>query len=485
MKAAKALMGWGLVLGLESLTPGFANSALASSGAASTPPVYSAQANGPLCPAAANPQQYAGPLLANYRQLFQGQGAWLFRSDVDLRTDFALDADGYQQLERLGKVLKNQGVELVVVYPPSRGLLQTAQLKPAERARFDVQKAQRSYRETLAQLGKANIWTPDLSSLLTTPAATDYFFRGGANWTPDGAKRTAELVAQIVKRIPVYSALPKTQFVTLPGHLENHRGALERAATSICGAGYVGQWFQTYTTLPADAAKVATVTNAAAIKTAPAGAAPARAAPTEIVLIGGGNANPVLNFAGFLAQDLRTPVRNLSVPGTGYANALMSYLLNGDFQKHRPKVLIVEIDRIDTLQQRNFYRQAIPAVTGGCDGRSAVLSNHIQLHAGANEALFNGILPVKPIKGSDYRIDVRFANPKANQLATTLTFMNGRQDIVTLNRQPQVDGKGRFLLELRDDPSWAGMTLLSMSVQQNGAPTGSNGLDVEVCAVPD
>ncbi|AOE86346.1 alginate O-acetyltransferase AlgX-related protein [Pseudomonas sp. TCU-HL1] len=422
---------------------------LAAAGDLRGAPTYQAEACCSLCPAAASldPRQ---PGQSGLGGLVEARDGWLFSRAQDLRTQFGLDEYSYKQLKRLRNALKHNGTELLVIYQPSRGLLHGDKLRPADSAHFDQARARENYLATLVRLRELDIWVPDLTSLLKAQAgAADYYFKGDQYWTPQGAERTARLVAETARGIPALEHLPREEYASQPAGLVGRSGSLQKAAELACGTGYPRQFVQGYVTRPLR---------------------PGQAPAAEVVLVGSGNADDAFNFAGFLGQYLGTPVHNASLANGGHATALMQYLMSAGYQQKPPKLLVWELDDADSLSQRNFYRQAIAAVGDGCSGRPALLQGRTSLVSGSRQVLFNGADGVLPIRGSDYRIELQLDDPTVQQLGATLTFMNGRQENLMFERGA---GQGRFLLELREDADWDELTFLSLNVQ--ALPVGSDG----------
>ena len=432
---------------------------LIGTGAPQAAPTYQAEACCALCPAAVTISPQQAPELASLGGLVEGRDGWLFSRGKDLKTGFALDEASYGQLGRLRDALKAMGVELLLVYPPSRGLLHADQLRPADQARFDLARARDSYRASLARLRAQGIAVPDLASLLQAEAgAPAYYFKADRNWTPQGAERVARLVAQTVRGMPALAGLPRAEYVTRPVGLLGRSGSLQNAAMQLCGSGYPQQFVPGSATQPRQAGA---------------------AAPAEVVLVGGGNSAEVFNFAGFLAQYLGTPVHNASQPDSGPAAALLQYLLSPAFQRQPPRLLVWEVDDGERLVQRNFYRQALAAVDDGCRGRPALLQGQTRLAGGSQQVLFNGADGVLPIHGGDYRLDLQVEGPAPQQLDATLTFMNGRQERLSFVPGPGPGGPARFVLALREDGDWAPLTFLALSVQ--ALPAGTGHLRASLC----
>lgn len=427
-------------------------------------PEYTAEACCQLCPQAAQATLYEQPALKNYATLVEAKDQWLFRTQSDLRTDFGLDESGYKALKRLRDGLAQRGVELVLLMPPSRGMLHADRLTPLELASFDQAKARQNYLQTLERVRDLRILVPDFTRLLSAPqpAGQPFYFKGDHNWTPYGAERSAELVAQTLKGNDVFKALPRQVFLSQPVGLLGRSGTLQRAAAQICGNGYAAQFVTRYQTRAQNDSRV----------------------PAKVALIGTSASGEAFNFAGFLEQYLQTPVSNFSVPGGGYEDSLIAYLLGDDFQKNPPAVLVWETDNLDGLGKSSFYRQAMAALSDGCDNQAPLLKSLSTLHSGRNQVLFNGGGGnVYPIKGNRYQVDLKFDDPGVHLMSATLTYMNGRQENISLSRAPTVNTQGRFVFELRADADWDELTFLSMEVQPPPGPTAM-ALSARLCAKP-
>ncbi|MHC8299478.1 alginate O-acetyltransferase AlgX-related protein [Pseudomonas sp. ZS1P83] len=427
-------------------------------------PQYTAEACCQLCPQAAQATLYEQPELKNYATLVEAKDKWLFRTRSDFRTEFGLDESGYKALKRLRDGLAQRGVELVLVMPPSRGLLHADRLTTLELASFDQAKARQNYVQTLDRVRDLGIQVPDFTNLLSAPqpAGQPFYFKGDHNWTPYGAERSAQLVAQTLKGNDVLKALPHQVFASQPAGLLGRSGTLQKVAAQICGNGYAAQFVTRYQTRAQGDSK---------------GAA-------KVALIGTSASGDAFNFAGFIEQYLETPVRNFSLPGGGYDDSLIAYLLGDDFQKSPPVVLVWETDNLDSLGKSSFYRQAMAALSDGCDNQAPLLKSNSTLHSGRNQVLFNGGGGnVYPIKGNRYLVDLKFADPAVHLMNATLTYMNGRQENISLNRSPTVNTQGRFAFELRADADWDELTFLSMDVQPPPG-TASMDLSARLCAKP-
>ena len=443
---------------------------LAAAQGAQAAPEYSVQATGPLCAAAQNPANYNTKYLSFFTTLVQGQGDWLFRTQYDLRTDFGTSQFGWSQLKRLRDALKAKGVELMVVYQPTRGLIDREKLTPEEKAHFNYELAKKNYLAAVDQFRKAGIWVTDLSPLFDEKGVdTDYYFKADHHWTPAGADRTAKLVAETLKQIPAFGDIPKKEYESKVVGLLPKAGTLHKTAAQFCGTGYATQYVDRYETEAAgDGGSGDSLFG--------------DESNPQVVLVGTSNSGPAYNFAGFLQQHSGAEVLNMAVSGGGFESALMQYMSSKEFHENTPKVLIWEFATHYDMAQASFYRQAVPMVNNGCEGRPKVLKNKIKLKPGANEVLVNsnGL----PLRGRDYQVDLRLSDPSIHELKTTVWYLNGRRENFKLEQSDRIDTGGRYAFELRNEADWADLNMLALEVHSPEPMPQELSVDVSVCARP-
>jgi alginate biosynthesis protein AlgX len=418
-----------------------------------------------LCPAAQNPASYNTGFLESFRTLLAGDDGWLFRSEDDLKLEFGPDEHGLRQLARLRAALAARGVTLVMMLQPPRGLMHRAQLHADDRAHYNAELAQFSYVRTLQRLREAGIIVPDLEQLVYRPGE-DYFFRADHHWTPDGARRTAEIVAERIRELPAYAQVDQRAFATRADGLFRKRGTFHKAVQRMCGFGASPQYVRSYITEPAEESDGAALLG--------------ESAPPSITLVGTSNSDPAYNFAGFLSEYLSADVLNASIAGGGMDSSMLVYLGSREFREQPPRILIWELQPYHNLSDAEFYRQVIPTLDGGCDGRAATLSDERALRAGRNEVLFNGGGRVMDLAGGDYLLDVRFSDPDVRELEAVVWYTNGRRDTVSL-QVPPGSNDGRFVFGLRDDGEWADWTFLSLDIHPVGGPAPGERIETRLC----
>ncbi|WP_442964490.1 alginate O-acetyltransferase [Pseudomonas sp. MMS21 TM103] len=449
-----------------------ASALLGAAGSAMAEPQYQVQRVGPLCPIAQDPSQYNTKYLSFFTALVQGKGDWLFRSGNDLRTDFGTSPAGYRQFKRLRDTLKRKGIELMVVYQPTRGLVNREQLTAQEKANFDFELAKRNYLQAVADLRKTGIWVTDLSPLFDEQdVATDYYFKADHHWTPAGAQRTAKLVAETLKQMPGFDEAPQKEYASKVVGLLGKSGTLHKTAANFCGTSYATQYVEHFETEPVGEADSASLFG--------------DEADPKIALVGTSNSGPAYNFAGFLQQYSGAEVLNRSVSGGGFDSALLQYMSSQEFHEKPPKILIWEFATHYDLDQASFYRQAVPLANNGCAGRPAVMKNTVTLKPGANQILVNGEhQPLRDLRGGDYQVDLTFSDPSVHKSEATLWYLTGRRENFKIEQSDRAGTDGRYVFELRNEADWADLNLLALDIHSPEDMPANLSVEATLCKRP-
>lgn len=417
-----------------------------------------------LCARAASRSAYNTRFLQGFTVLMQGEDQWLFRSDDDLRTRFGPNADGLAGVRRLRGALKARGIDLVLAYVPPRGLIHAERVPRS--ARYDARAARASYDAALQRFRDAGLVVPDMRPLFEGSDAEPFYFRGDTHWTPHGARRMAAVVAAAIKSLPSYATLPKKSFVTARAGMMAKRGALQRAATEICGFGYPDQYVEKFVTA-ADGDPLAT------------GSAP------PVALMGTSNGDADYNFSGFLSEQLGVDVLNASIDGGGYAASLQNYLASAEFQREPPKVLVWELEPFHNLSNRSFWRQVVPLAGNGCRSSRPILKGRTELRSTSTEVLFNGGGQVLPLASRNHLIDLQFSDPRVRELDATIWYTNGSKEHYRVESSQHAAAGGRFVFELRSEPDWADRTFLSLDLTRPESVPAGVQVDAQLCARRD
>ncbi len=428
-------------------------------------PAFNAEPCCNLCPQAHDAKNSPTRYQQNFTTLVQAEGDWLFRTQEDLRTEFDTTPAGYRRMQQLHDAFKSKGVELVVVYQPTRGLVNRNKLMPAERDRYDYDKALKNYQAMLGRFAKMGYHVPDLSPLTNEKQAHNFYFRGDQHWTPYGAERTARIVADTVKKIPAFADIPRREFETRISGRMGKTGTLHNMAGQLCGTSYAVQYMDQFSTEPRGEAADGDLFG--------------DSGNPQITLVGTSHSGKNYNFSGFLEQYIGADVLNVAFPGGGLEGSMLQYLGSEEFQKTPPKVLIWEFSPLYRLDQEVTYRQMLALLDNGCQGKPALLSNSTTLKPGANQMLVNS--RNLDLRNANHQIDIRFADPSVKTLQATLWYMNGRHENLKIDKPTTSDTDGRFAFELRTDEDWASQNLLAIEIEGPQAGAEPQKVEARLC----
>lgn len=445
----------------------------AAPSAAALAPKYKAQPCCSLCPRAGDPQAYAGSKFLNdFRVLIDGRDGWLFRTGLDLTTQFNVSDESLVQLRRLSDALRQRGTQLVMVYQPPRGLMDPDKLTPQQRRGFNLNAARSNYAQALQRMrSDGGVIVPALDKMVDEHKGYDYYFRRDHHWTAAGAQHTARMVADSMQGLPGFASVPRKKFVTHTHGVIGKPGTLQKVATQMCGGGYSMQYEPVFVTDPVGGDSLL-----------------GNESQPDVVLVGTSNSDSLggYNFAGYLEQDLGVDVLNVAITGGSYEGSLLHYLASKEFQQHPPKFIIWETpyqDYPDTDQMAyKVYRQAIPLVNNGCRGKTPVLTRTVNLRQGNNEVLFNGGGRILPLVGKQYQLEFQFSDPGVKDLAAEVWYFSGLKESLKLHYKQYVDNGGRFNAELRSDrPDYASATLMGVTMQLDQAPAKPLSVTAQLC----
>lgn len=433
-------------------------------------PHYQVQDCCSLCPAAHDASLYTTNYMKNFVTLMDAKEGWLFRSVEDLRTEFGTTERGYQRLKELRDGLKQRGVELVVVYQPTRGLVNRNKLKPADYQRFDYDKALANYRQALARFEQLGIWVPDLTPLVDEDSDKEFYFRRDQHWTPYGAERTARLVAETVKAIPGFDEIPQKEFVSQRIGLMGKTGTMQNVAGQLCGTSYAVQYVDQFVTEPKDASDGDSLFG--------------DDSNPRVTLIGTSHSGKNYNFGGFLEQHLGVEVLNAAFPGGGLEGAMLEYLGSESFQKNPPKVLIWEFSPLYDLASEKIHRQLMATLNNGCSGQPTQLTAKTRLRPGGNEVLVNGENKLMTLAGNRHLLDIRFSDPSVKRVDATIWYLTGRREQIKLEKPDTVDTDGRFAIELRNDQGWGEQNFFALELQKPEDSAEDLEVEAAICQRP-
>ncbi|MEE3118327.1 alginate biosynthesis protein AlgX [Marinobacter sp.] len=421
-------------------------------------PQYEVQPRNRLCPLASHAFAYDTSYLKNFNILVQGRDGWLFRSEAELPEQFGPSAQGLRHLERFARYLKDSaGSELVLVFQPTKGLVHPDKLADNAAVDFSWAYARSNYLDALAKFRQAGLVVPDLGPLLRESERDDaYYFKRDHHWTPYGARRTARIVADRIRQMPVFQSLPTQEFETRRTGLIRKDGSLQDAARRICGQAWPSQYVDEYRTNPGGGIEGDEQSALFGDEGLP-----------SITLVGTSNSKGAqdYNFAGALQEYLGVEILNMAVAGGSYDGSMFEYLMSDSFRESPPDIIIWEIPAYHTLDSGEFYRQVTPMVSHGCQGREPVLEHTSAVTAGTNEVLYNGGGKFLELPSNEYLVDLQFSDPAVKEVDAYIWYVFGRKDRVDLEYGSRVETTGRFMFELPSGPSWNDELFMSLDLE--------------------
>lgn len=429
-----------------------------SQATAAEPPRYDVQNCCDLCPFAADAASYDTSYLKNFLMLVQGEDGWLFRSDAELPQQFGPSPEGMRQFERFARHLKQTtGTEMVLVYQPTKGLVHPDKIPDTSPVPFSWSFARANYVATLDRFRSAGLVVPDLTPLLQEEDREDaFYFKRDHHWTPYGARRTAKLVADRIRQMPVFSELEQQEFVTSRTGLMRKDGSLQDAARRICGFAYPSQYVDEFRTEAVGGGSASE-----------AGALFGDESMPPITLVGTSNSMGAqdYNFAGALQEFLGVEVLNAAVAGGSYDGSMFEYLMSDNFRQSPPRILIWEVPAYHNLDSNEFYRQVRPMVNGGCEASDVVLEKTAPVKAGITEVLYNGGGQFHELPSGRYVVDLQFSDPGVKEVDALIWYVFGRKDRVDLEYGSRVETTGRFMFELQDGEGWRDELFMSLDLE--------------------
>jgi hypothetical protein len=294
-----------------------------------------------------------------------GQNGWLFGDQElaqSLRTDFVSN-----NMAKLRDALANRGIEFVVVPIVARPMLyaQEADVSSWQALgwEYSLQTAKAEYSALIAALRAKNVMVVDGLELAQTLEAsgTHFFYKGDAHWTPEGAKATAQAVADLIKvQSTNYPSITKATFTTQQAGIKKFRGGYRGLVIDVCGQDIPAEENLTYqTTLSSEVGLFGDVESSITLL------------GTSFSKRNEGEAS--YNFDGFLSESLEASVFNAAVSGGGTFSAIEAYLQSDEFAQAPPKIIIWEYPVRDVFATtwEFAFRQMNAFLYGDCSADAA------------------------------------------------------------------------------------------------------------------
>ena len=380
-----------------------------------------------LCKAAADPASYRTSELSSYQYLVAGSHGWVYRSKTDFLEDFRHNKR-YRGLARFNDALSRRGIRLVVMYYPTRGLINPSDAPQSE---FNVEAAKYSYLAKLKKLREVGVVTPHFEDLLDAPnVERPLYFKRDIHWTPDGSRAVAFEVAKEIKSAAnLDSSLHSEVVITKQGRYSG-TNSIAGAIKQLCNQQYAPEYVQGY--------GYEVQSNETSDRT------------PQVVLIGGGfTALSDLNFIGFLQNELSTPVEDFTQVSGGLMGGWSAYLKSEAMTRSPPKVIVWEVPPYYPLDDDKVFAQLTPMLDGGCSNKRTVARttfNQYDYNTGSISAYLGNRVESKSLRSLILELNV--AAPDVNEIKFKAWYSDGQVRSSSLQHSRSLNGISQFVFEL-------------------------------------
>lgn len=380
-----------------------------------------------LCKAAADPANYRTSELSSYQYLVAGSHGWVYRSKTDFLEDFR-HSKRYRGLARFNDVLSRRGIRLVMMYYPTRGLINPSDAPQSE---FNVEAAKYSYLAKLKKLREVGVVTPHFEDLLDAPnAERPLYFKRDIHWTPDGSRAVAfEVAKEIKSSVNLDSSLHSEVVIAKQGRYSG-TNSIAGAIKQLCNQQYAPEYVQGY--------GYEALSNETSDRT------------PQVVLIGGGfTALSDLNFIGFLQNELSTPVEDFTQVSGGLMGGWSAYLKSEAMTHSPPKVIVWEVPPYYPVDDDKVFAQLTPMLDGGCSNKRTVARttfNQYDYNTGSISAYLGNSVESKSLRSLILELSV--AAPEVDEIRFKAWYSDGQVRSSSLQHSRSLNGISQFVFEL-------------------------------------
>ncbi len=440
-----------------------------------------------FCPQLQDEKVYEENGLDPYKMLISGTEDWVFRSDNDFRTSYTLTPAIQESILKLQRAFKEKNIDLVIAYPPSRGLVHATHIRSKDKKTFgmiDTDRIWANYEQSIKTMRAKGINVVGVSQ---AQATDDFFYKRNHHWTATGAYAMARNVSAFVKTMPSWKEITKTQFQTAaatePVPLES---SFDKAFKKICETHLPGEQAKSYTTTSVQAAA-----NEQALFD--------EQRPQQVVLLGTSNSvqdSSMANFEGFLKEGISADILNLSFIAGGIDTSIISFLNSSTFRTNGPRIVIWEVPGYYdfNIMDDKLFSQLLPAVHGSCSGNELAATSVGPFGVGRT-TLFDfssgkalGATPAAATAGTqlqtmpeqfvDRYVHISFAEGVKDSFRLRFDYGNAGTQIQDFNRSDNYPTDGEFYTLLPKSSDAARLKKIILETK-TGIP--DNQARVEIC----
>ena len=181
-----------------------------------------------------------------------------------------------------------------------------------------------------------------------------------------------------------------------------------------------------------------------------------------------------------MKENLSVDVRNESITGGSFRGSIAHYIVTGQYAEAKPKLVIWELSAHYGLDQRQTFREIIPALYGVCSETDAVVSGAGDLES-LKTVLFDDLVDRK-ISSSRYYLYLELSDKMMRAFKIRFIYHDRNEaDVFKVKRRRKnfPENNGVFFVELRsaiDEPLH--------SVVIEGEENLSGSYVAKICQVP-
>ncbi len=270
------------------------------------------------------------PLVASV----EGKEGYFYRVLADIRMQHQLSDHTARQLADVAKALEANGTTLIYVPIPTKSLTMPEYLPDRTfQLGFNYDIAKAAYDDALAKLRRNGVLTVDvLSALRSNDKDHPPFLKADFHWTAWGAAAAAREVAATIKSLPGSDTLQVARFETKATSRQQIISTMRRFLQASC-----------VSSLPLAEMDSFETTEVAVEGGNQLDIFGSDEQGGQVALVGTSFSDLApANFAGFLSQEMQTPVSNYAVSGGNQFGSITSYITSAAFLEKRPRFLIWE-----------------------------------------------------------------------------------------------------------------------------------------------
>lgn len=419
------------------------------------------------CPALSDIETYQKTEAGDYAYLIGPFNGWMFRTRGDLKQNFPLKPETKDALRRLHQALQSKNIQLLAFPIPSKAMAHNEML--GRDVKYDAVDALRNYHGLLSEIGETGLLTPDMTEL---EAVEEFYWREDSHWNSDGARFSAQRIADRLMSDPDFNLISSVKFTTK-----------EETAAPPKSLGYLDFYNENCEEkLVAAPAGKSFVTERAETANSEEDLFSDKVAP-EITLLGTSNSTTpgpsFANFEGFLKQFTQRDIRNEAIAGGGLSGSILNYILSDNFKSNPAKFLIWEFPAHNSLNNESFLREIVPAVYGACPA-SDIIYKSSAVFSNRKTMLFSDLEKFN-LSSSKFYLALNFRGDAPRHVKINFDYGDNILDAVSLNRPLRSFSKndGRYFAEFGDKD---GKPVKNLSVT---AKDFLGELEAVICKAPD